>query len=58
MPAPLLEIELHSDRPDHADCVVIGGGIFGICTAYWLARAEPRVIPLEKAASAPEDSLV
>lgn len=48
MPAPLLEIETHSELPRQADCVVIGGGIVGVCTAYWLARAGQRVVLVEK----------
>ncbi|WP_372922389.1 NAD(P)/FAD-dependent oxidoreductase [Roseovarius sp.] len=56
MPAPLLEIETHSEVPAHADCVVIGGGIVGVCTAYWLARAGQDVVLLEKGRIGAEQS--
>lgn len=48
MPAPLLEINTKPDLPSYADCVVIGGGIVGVCAAYWLARAGQNVVLLEK----------
>src|SRR6056297_3765242 len=56
MPAPLLEIETHCDLPKRADCVVIGGGIVGVCTAYWLARAGQDVVLLEKGRIGAEQS--
>lgn len=34
-------------RPQEADYVVVGGGIFGLSTAYWLAKAGCRPLLLE-----------
>lgn len=48
MPAPLMSIETDGTMPPDADCVVIGGGIVGVCAAYWLARAGQKVVLLEK----------
>jgi len=48
MPAPLLAIKTPDTLPAEADCVVIGGGIVGVSTAYWLARAGQKVVLLEK----------
>jgi glycine/D-amino acid oxidase-like deaminating enzyme len=48
MPAPLLKIETTQDLPDEADVVVIGGGIVGASTAYYLARRGVRVALVEK----------
>lgn len=42
--------------PDHADVVVIGGGVIGVCTALYLARAGHRVALLEKGRIAGEQS--
>ncbi|WP_104017856.1 NAD(P)/FAD-dependent oxidoreductase [Roseovarius nitratireducens] len=56
MPAPLLEIETHSELPNQADCVVIGGGIVGVSAAYWLARAGQNVVLLEKGRIGAEQS--
>lgn len=56
MPAPLLHIETPADPPDHADCVVIGGGIAGVSAAYWLARAGQSVVLLEKGRIGAEQS--
>ena len=40
----------HFDDPliEEADVVVIGGGIIGVCTAYYLARLGQRVMLCEK----------
>ncbi|WP_299665540.1 FAD-binding oxidoreductase [uncultured Ruegeria sp.] len=56
MTAPLLHIETHSDLLAEADCVVIGAGIVGVCTAYWLARAGMTVVLLEKGRVGAEQS--
>ncbi|MCJ8140986.1 NAD(P)/FAD-dependent oxidoreductase [Falsirhodobacter halotolerans] len=56
MPAPLATISTDPDLPSHADCVVIGGGIVGVCTAYWLARAGQAVVLLEKGRVGAEQS--
>ena len=48
MPAPLLSIETTATLPSAADAVVIGGGIVGACTAYYLARRGVTVALLEK----------
>lgn len=42
--------------PAQADVVVIGGGVIGICTALFLARAGQRVTVLEKGRIAGEQS--
>ena len=48
MPAPLYRIETTPALPVAADVVVIGAGIVGVCTAYYLARRGVRVALLEK----------
>lgn len=52
--APLSQrSDLASDPlPAEAPVVVIGGGLMGSCTAYWLARAGVRVVLLEQQAPA------
>lgn len=42
--------------PSHARVVVIGGGIIGVCTAYFLARAGVPVVLCEKGEIAAEQS--
>ncbi len=56
MPLPLLYIETPDALPTQADCVVIGGGIVGVCAAYWLARAGQHVVLLEKGRIGAEQS--
>jgi len=56
MPAPLLSIATTPDLPPSADAVVIGGGIVGTCTAYYLARRGLRVALLEKGRIGAEQS--
>jgi glycine/D-amino acid oxidase-like deaminating enzyme len=56
MTAPLLAIATQHDLPPSADSVVIGGGIVGVCAAYWLARAGQKVVLVEKGAVGAEQS--
>lgn len=56
MPAPLYMIDTAPRPPESADCVVIGGGIVGVCAAYWLARAGQKVVLLEKGRIGAEQS--
>lgn len=48
MSAPLLKIETTPALPGEVDVVVIGGGIVGVCSAYYLARRGVRVALVEK----------
>ncbi len=48
MPAPLTLVESTPELPDQADVVVIGGGIVGAFSAYYLARRGMKVALLEK----------
>ncbi len=59
IPFPISELsapEHLSPLPETADCVVIGGGVVGVMTAYWLARAGQRVVLVEKGRIAGEQS--
>lgn len=58
MPAPLLAIETSPVLPAEAeaDAVVIGGGIVGVCAAYYLARRGMRVALVEKGRIGAEQS--
>ena len=56
MPAPLLHIESSADVPASADIVIIGGGIIGTFTAYYLARRGLSVVLLEKGRIGAEQS--
>jgi len=56
MPAPLTLVESHPALPDHADVVVIGGGIVGVFTAYYLARRGMKVALIEKGRIGAEQS--
>jgi len=49
-------IEHSGDLPDSADCVVVGGGVIGVMTAYFLAKAGQSVVLLEKGRVAAEQS--
>jgi gamma-glutamylputrescine oxidase len=40
------------EMPETAEVVVVGGGLLGSCTAYWLARGGARVVLLEQSAPA------
>lgn len=48
MPAPLLRMDSSPALPASADAVVIGGGIIGVFTAYYLARRGMQVALVEK----------
>ncbi|ADZ91688.1 NAD(P)/FAD-dependent oxidoreductase [Marinomonas mediterranea] len=56
MPAPLLSIASSEEWTEQADAVVIGGGIIGVCTAYFLAREGMKVALLEKGRIGAEQS--
>jgi len=56
MPAPLMLIETSPNLPDAADAVVIGGGIIGTFTAYYLAKRGMKVALLEKGRIGAEQS--
>ena len=53
---PLRTIETSPRLPAHADVVVIGGGIIGVFTAYYLARRGLSVAVAEKGRIAAEQS--
>jgi glycine/D-amino acid oxidase-like deaminating enzyme len=56
MPSPLTHIETNANLPDAADAVVIGGGIIGMFTAYYLAKRGMKVAVLEKGRVGAEQS--
>lgn len=56
MSAPLLHIETSPTLPKEADVVVIGGGVVGVFTAYYLARSGAKVALVEKGRIAAEQS--
>lgn len=56
MPAPLLKVETSSTLPAQADVVVIGGGVAGVFSAYYLARRGLRVALVEKGLIGAEQS--
>ena len=56
MPAPLCLIESSTELPKSADAVIIGGGIVGVFTAYYLARSGLRVALVEKGLIGAEQS--
>jgi glycine/D-amino acid oxidase-like deaminating enzyme len=56
VPAPLRLIESSPDLPAEADAVVIGAGIVGSFTAYYLAKAGLKVALLEKGVVGGEQS--
>ena len=56
MPAPLFHIATSQSLPSSADVVVIGGGIVGTCTAYYLALRGVKVALVEKGRIGAEQS--
>src|SRR6478609_8030049 len=56
MSPPLRLIETSPNLPAHADVVVIGGGIIGVFTAYYLARRGLSVAVVEKGRVGAEQS--
>ena len=56
MPAPLKTVESSPNLPATADAVIIGGGIIGAFTAYYLARRGMKVALVEKGRVGAEQS--
>ncbi|MBO0662561.1 FAD-binding oxidoreductase [Jiella sp. MQZ9-1] len=56
MPAPLIIVPSSETLPESADVVVIGGGIVGVCAAYFLARRGLKVALVEKGRIGAEQS--
>jgi glycine/D-amino acid oxidase-like deaminating enzyme len=56
MPVPLMQVQTTPSLPDAADAVIIGGGIVGVCAAYYLARRGVKVALLEKGRIGAEQS--
>ncbi|MCF3643328.1 FAD-binding oxidoreductase, partial [Rhizobium sp. TRM95111] len=56
MPAPLTLVETPAGLPRAADAVVIGAGIVGIFTAYFLAKRGLKVVVVEKGRVGAEQS--
>lgn len=56
MPAPLLSCPSSENLPASADVVVIGGGIVGVCAAYFMARRGMKVALVEKGRVGAEQS--
>src|SRR5918911_2523810 len=56
MSAPLIHIESSPSLPREADVVVIGGGVVGVFTSYYLARRGLKVALVEKGRIAAEQS--
>ncbi|MCJ9668858.1 FAD-dependent oxidoreductase, partial [Neorhizobium sp. SHOUNA12B] len=56
MPAPLTLVETDAGLPRSADAVVIGAGIVGVFTAYYLARRGLKVALIEKGRIGAEQS--
>ncbi|WP_226504883.1 FAD-binding oxidoreductase [Pseudomonas sp. MWU16-30317] len=52
----IAHVESDHQLPSHADVVVIGGGIVGVCTAYYLAQRGVSVALVEKSGIAHEQS--
>ncbi|MES5100351.1 FAD-binding oxidoreductase [Agrobacterium sp. BA1120] len=56
MPAPLYRIESSPQLPKEADVVVIGGGVAGVFSAYYLAQRGLKVALVEKGLVGAEQS--
>lgn len=56
MPAPLTLVETPDELPQSADAVVIGAGIVGVFSAYYLAKRGLKVVLLEKGRVGAEQS--
>src|SRR6476659_11213887 len=56
MPAPLTPVESSPSLPETADAVLIGGGIVGVFTAYYLAKRGLKVALVEKGRVGAEQS--
>ncbi|MCB1355559.1 MAG: FAD-binding oxidoreductase [Maritimibacter sp.] len=56
MPVPLMQITSSRSLPREADVVVIGAGVVGVFTAYYLARRGLKVALVEKGRVAAEQS--
>ncbi|MER0236713.1 FAD-binding oxidoreductase [Fulvimarina sp. MAC8] len=56
MPAPLFVVPSSEHLPDAAEAVVIGGGIVGVCSAYFMARRGLKVALVEKGRIGAEQS--
>ncbi|MBO0904128.1 NAD(P)/FAD-dependent oxidoreductase [Jiella sonneratiae] len=56
MPAPLVVVPSSESLPETADAVVIGGGIVGVCSAYFMARRGMKVALVEKGRIGAEQS--
>ena len=58
-PFPISEntpITYAGPQPKETDAIVIGGGVIGVCTAFFLAQDDKRVVLLEKGRIAGEQS--
>ena len=56
MPAPLTAVRTSLETPELADVVIIGAGIVGVFTAYYLARRGLKVTVVEKGRVGAEQS--
>ncbi|MBL8580381.1 MAG: FAD-binding oxidoreductase [Mesorhizobium sp.] len=56
MPVDVASVDSSPDMPADADVVVVGGGIIGVSTAYFLAESGQRVVLCEKGIIAGEQS--